>query len=53
LPDDVLEFFRKQGAKGGKIGGTLRAARMTPEERRESARKAVLVRWAKQRARVA
>jgi hypothetical protein len=21
LPPDVLEFFKKQGAKGGKIGG--------------------------------
>jgi hypothetical protein len=35
------------GRKGGKIGGVARAANMTPEQRSESARKAVLARWAK------
>jgi len=35
------------GRKGGKKGGPARAASMTPEERSESARKAVLARWAK------
>jgi hypothetical protein len=35
------------GRKGGKIGGPARAASMTAEERSESARKAVLARWAK------
>lgn len=38
------------GRKGGKKGGPARAARLTPEERSESARKAVLARWAKARA---
>lgn len=38
------------GRKGGKKGGPARAANMTPEERRESARSAVLARWAKERA---
>lgn len=33
------------GRKGGKIGGKVRAANMTPEERRDSARKAALARW--------
>jgi hypothetical protein len=47
LPPDVLEFFRKQGAKGGKKGGTRRAANMTAEQRSEAARKAVQARWAK------
>lgn len=37
------------GRKGGKIGGKRRAARMTPEQRRDSARKAALARWAKPR----
>jgi hypothetical protein len=32
LPPDVLEFFRKQGAKGGKIGGKRSLDTMTPEE---------------------
>jgi hypothetical protein len=37
------------GRRGGKKGGPARAAAMTPEERSESARKAVLARWAKVR----
>jgi hypothetical protein len=44
LPPDVLEFFRKQGAKGGKIGGSAggkkAAAGMTPEERAARAKNA-------------
>ena len=35
------------GRKGGLKGGHARAAKMTPEERTESARKAVQARWAK------
>ena len=38
------------GRKGGKKGGKARAAKMTPEERSESARKAVQARWAKAKA---
>jgi hypothetical protein len=34
------------GKLGGKKGGLARAAAMTPEQRSESARKAVLARWA-------
>jgi hypothetical protein len=49
LPADVMDFFRKQGAKGGKKGGVIRAARMTAEQRSESARKAVMARWEKQK----
>lgn len=47
LPPDVLEFFRKQGAKGGKIGGKRSLETMTPEERSERARKAVAARESK------
>ncbi len=35
------------GRLGGLKGGKARKARLTAEERRESARKAVLARWAK------
>jgi hypothetical protein len=35
------------GRKGGKVGGKVRAANMTPEQRIESARNAVLARWKK------
>ena len=38
------------GRKGGKKGGKARAAKMTPEERSESARKAVHERWKRYRA---
>lgn len=47
LPKDVREYFSKLGKKGGKKGGAMRAANMTPEERAESARNAVVTRWAK------
>jgi hypothetical protein len=40
LPDEVLEFFRSEGAKGGKIGGKRSLDTMTPEERRARALKA-------------
>jgi hypothetical protein len=44
LPPEVLEFFRKQGAIGGKIGGKMGGKRsletMTPEERVARAKKA-------------
>jgi hypothetical protein len=46
LPADVLEYFRKQGAKGGKIGGKRSLETMTPEQRTERARKAVAAREA-------
>jgi hypothetical protein len=35
------------GRKGGKKGGPARAAKLTPEQRSESARKAVQARWMK------
>jgi hypothetical protein len=47
MPDSVKEYFIKMGRKGGKIGGKIRAENMTPEQRSESARKAVQARWAK------
>lgn len=37
------------GRLGGLKGGKARAAKMTPEERSESARKAVQARWEKAR----
>jgi hypothetical protein len=35
------------GRRGGKKGGPARAAKLTPEQRSESARRAVQTRWAK------
>jgi hypothetical protein len=35
------------GRRGGKKGGRARAAKMTPEERSEAARKAARARWQK------
>jgi hypothetical protein len=37
------------GRLGGLKGGKARTAKLTPEERKELARKAVQARWAKQR----
>ena len=39
------------GRKGGLKGGRARAARLTPEQRSQSAKKAVTARWAKAKAR--
>jgi hypothetical protein len=51
LPTEVLEWFRKEGAKGGAIGGSkggkTAAANMTPEQRVERAKRAVAAREAK------
>jgi len=43
LPDEIREFFKKQGA----VGGKTRAENLTAEQRSEAARKAVQSRWAK------
>jgi hypothetical protein len=50
LPPDVLEFFKRKGAKGGKIGGKRSLETMTPEQRSERARKAVAAREARRKA---
>ena len=39
---EILEFFREQGRKGGKLGGKRSLETMTPKERQERARKAGL-----------
>jgi hypothetical protein len=40
LPPEVIEYFRKQGERGGKIGGETAARNMTAEERTARAKKA-------------
>ncbi len=40
LSEDVLDYFRQQGAKGGKIGGKRAAALLSPAERVARATKA-------------
>lgn len=41
MPEDVREYFRRQG----KIGAKKRHANLTPERRREIAREAARARW--------
>jgi hypothetical protein len=48
-PEILRELARTLGRRGGLKGGPARAAKMTPEERSEAARKAVKARWAKKR----
>ena len=43
LSEDALEFFRKQGSKGGKAGSKAWMTKLTLEQRSEIARKAGLV----------
>jgi hypothetical protein len=45
LPPEALEFFRKQGKKGGALGGKKAASLMTEAARKERARKAAVARW--------
>jgi hypothetical protein len=40
LPSAVLQFFREQGARGGRIGGRRALQTMTPAERVTRAKKA-------------
>jgi hypothetical protein len=47
--EELRELARKLGRRGGLKGGPARAAKMSPEERSEAARKAVNARWAKKR----
>ncbi len=47
LSPEARKMLQEMGRIGGKKGGKARAERMTPEERRDAARKAVLVRWAR------
>jgi hypothetical protein len=55
LSKAALEFFKEQGAKGGKKGGSLggkkAAQNMTATQRKERAAKAVAPREAKRRRR--
>jgi hypothetical protein len=41
----ISEHMRRLGKKGGAKGGKARAAKLTPEQRQEGARKAALARW--------
>jgi hypothetical protein len=47
--EELRELARRLGRRGGLKGGPARAAKMTPEERSEAARRAVKARWAKKR----
>ena len=47
VKDRRIPYAVALGWRGGKKGGSARAAAMTAEEQSESARKAVLARWAK------
>jgi hypothetical protein len=48
LPPEVLEYFRKQGKRGGKKGARIVADSMTPEQRSARAKKAADARWKKE-----
>jgi hypothetical protein len=47
--EELRELARKLWRRGGLKGGPARAAKMTKEERSESARKAAKARWDKKR----
>jgi len=47
LPPEIQAYFVKMGSKGGKLGGRIRADKLTGERRAEIARNASAARWAK------
>lgn len=47
ISEVMREMGKKGGKAGGKKGGTARMAALTPEERKELAKKAIQARWAK------
>jgi len=49
-PDLRRNLMRALGKLGGQKGGPARAAKLTKEQRRESASKAARTRWAKEKA---
>lgn len=49
LNEEALEYFRKQGARGGKLGAKARMEKLTPEKRSAIARNAVMVREERRR----
>jgi len=51
LPPDIRDFFVKMGRKGGKLGGSVRAANMTAEQRSERAQKGLFRRDGRRRRR--
>ena len=49
-PDEEMrELARRLGRRGGKKGGPARRDKLSPERRKEIARKAAEARWAKKR----
>ena len=47
--EELRELARELGRRGGLKGGRARAEKLTPEERKEIARKAAKARWDKRR----
>jgi hypothetical protein len=47
LPAAVVKYLQSQGRKGGLLGGKARADILTPQQRKEIARKAAAARWGK------
>jgi hypothetical protein len=49
MTKEMREFFQRTGSQGGKVGGKLRWAGVTPEERTAHAKRAVAAREAKRK----
>ena len=49
MPDGKNPFAVALGRRGGLKGGPARAAKMTPKERAEAAKRAAMARWAEKK----
>ena len=47
LPTEIRDYFVKMGRTGGKLGGRIRADKLSERRRSEIARKASEARWGK------
>jgi hypothetical protein len=47
LPEDWMDFYRKEGRRGGLMGAKARLKALTPEQRKAIAKKAAEARWGK------
>jgi hypothetical protein len=49
FPAEIQAYFVKMGSRGGKLGGKIRADKLSQERRTEIARNASVARWAKKK----
>ena len=47
IPAELIDYFREEGRRGGKLSGAARMQKLTAEQRKAVAKKAAAARWSK------